>query len=107
MRGSFLLVGLVLAASSVVTADQPDKKSDKKKKSATSADHRGLPDLDKPLPNGIRFGNKITQRYKVGVVITAPGGPCAGVYATIPVPTDWPEQQVKIVAEEISPSVKE
>ena len=102
-----LLLGVVLTVGSVAIAAQSDKKADKKKKPAAPADERGIPALDKPLPNGIRFGNKVTQRYKVGVIITAPAAPCAGVYATVPVPTDWPEQQVKVVAEDISPSVKE
>jgi hypothetical protein len=107
MRLPFLVLGVSLVAVCVVAADKSDKKTDKKKKTADSAADRGVPQLDQPLPNGIRFGNKVVQRYKVGVVITAPGAPCAGVFATVPVPTEWPEQQVKIVAEEISPSVKE
>lgn len=38
-------------------------------------------------------------------MVQARTGPCAGVFCTIPVPTDWPEQDVKVVDEKISDSV--
>lgn len=54
---------------------------------------------------GVRLGDSTTHKRKVGVIINAVGGPCLGLYATAPLPTDWPEQQVKIINEEFSPSV--
>jgi hypothetical protein len=45
------------------------------------------------------------RRWKMGVIVRARGGPCAGLCATVPVPTDWPEQQVKVVDEAMSPQV--
>jgi hypothetical protein len=57
-------------------------------------------------PGGPGLGEFTPQRYRVGVVVTAEGGPCAGIYATLPVPDDWPEQRVKIVEEKVSPEVK-
>jgi hypothetical protein len=51
-------------------------------------------------------GDVRTLKYKVGLVVTAEGGPCGDLYATLPVPADWPEQRVKIVAEEVSPAVR-
>ena len=55
----------------------------------------GGPKLDKPL----------TKKWQVGVKVRAVGGNVAGLFGTIPVPTDWPEQQVKVVAENVSPQV--
>lgn len=52
------------------------------------------------------LGDVRTQRYRVGVSVTAEGGPCRGIYATLPVPADWPEQRVQIVQEDISPDVR-
>jgi len=49
---------------------------------------------------------QLTQRWQAGAVIQAMGGPCGGLFGTISVPTDWPEQQVKVVEEDISPSVR-
>jgi hypothetical protein len=63
------------------------------------------PEVPEALPNGIRFGEQLTQRWKVGMTIQAPAGPCGGVRGTAPIPTDWPEQSVRIVEEDFSPHV--
>ena len=57
-------------------------------------------------PNGIRLDKSYSKRYIVGVVITAEGGACKGLYGTVPVPSDWLEQQVSIVDEEITSQVQ-
>ena len=57
-------------------------------------------------PGGIRFGEKRTHRLQIGVIITAGSRNCTGLKASVPVPTEWPEQSVKIVDEEVTPSVK-
>lgn len=49
----------------------------------------------------IRLVNPVTQRWQVGMIVEAPGA-CTGIVATVPVPRPWPEQQVKIVEEDIS-----
>jgi len=46
------------------------------------------------------------MRWRVGVSVTAAGGPCQGIVASFPVPVEWPEQEVKVVNEEVSPLVK-
>jgi transglutaminase-like putative cysteine protease len=40
------------------------------------------------------------------VQVRALGGPCGGLFGTIAVPTDWPEQTVRIHKEDITPNVK-
>ena len=55
---------------------------------------------------GPRSDRQSVQKLKIGVVIKAVGGPCKGIYATLPVPTDWPEQKVQVLEEDVSPSVK-
>ncbi len=45
------------------------------------------------------------ERIRVGVMVNAAGGPVFNVVATAPVPTDWPEQTVKLVNEDISSTV--
>jgi hypothetical protein len=39
-------------------------------------------------------------------MVVAEGGPCRGIYATLPVPADWPEQKVQVVQEDVSPDVR-
>ncbi|MFW6168844.1 MAG: transglutaminase-like domain-containing protein [Planctomycetota bacterium] len=43
-----------------------------------------------------------TQRWRTGVRVSARGAPCFGVHGTFSVPVDWPEQDVKVVEENIS-----
>jgi transglutaminase-like putative cysteine protease len=53
--------------------------------------------------NGARLGKAVTQCWQIGLTVKA-AGPCSGVYATTPLPVDWPEQTVKVVSEEIVPA---
>ncbi len=57
-------------------------------------------------PAGQQLEQQLVQRYQVGVIIRAGAMPCAGLTGSAPVPMDWPEQQVRIVDEEISPDVR-
>jgi hypothetical protein len=56
-------------------------------------------------PGGVALDKPLTQRWQVGVVIHATGGPSSDLFGTLPVPTDWPEQTVRVVAEDVSPLV--
>lgn len=78
---------------SVVEKEKPTRKKGK----ATSADPTAHLDM----------GTMETEQWKVGVKITARGGNCSGLFATIPVPTDWePEQIVRVVKEDFSSEVR-
>ena len=56
--------------------------------------------------NGVRFGESTTHKYQAGVVIKAVRGSCKGLFATVPVPLAWPEQDVQVIEEDTSPEVK-
>lgn len=45
-------------------------------------------------------------QMQVGIIVHSTGSPLKGVQGSTPVPIDWPEQQVKIIAEESSPQVR-
>ncbi len=53
-----------------------------------------------------RFGPAETQRFRVGVEITASRGQCRNVLAMIAVPFACPEQDVQILEEQLSPEVR-
>lgn len=55
---------------------------------------------------GVQLGEPVKQKWRVGLTIRAVGGACNGMYATIPVPTTWPEQDVELVNEEVSKQVR-
>jgi hypothetical protein len=55
--------------------------------------------------SAIQLGPTQMRQLKVGVRIKA-RGPCRGIEASIPVPMDWPEQEVQIIDEDVSPDVR-
>jgi transglutaminase-like putative cysteine protease len=57
-------------------------------------------------PGGPKQGVAQSHRYKAGVVVRAVGGPCRAIKGYVPIPMEWPEQTVKVVEQEVSPSVK-
>ena len=57
--------------------------------------------------NGPRLDPPKVQYLEVGVVITAEAGTCRDILCTVPVPLDCPEQQVRVVNEDVSPLVSE
>jgi hypothetical protein len=57
---------------------------------------------DSSNDKGPKLDREVTARVQVGVIIKATGGTLQRVIATAPVPTDWPEQRVKIVNEDVS-----
>ncbi len=59
-----------------------------------------------PAASGPRLGGSGMLRYRVGLRVVAEGGPCRDIYATLPVPTDWPEQQVRLVDEDTSTDIR-
>jgi hypothetical protein len=52
--------------------------------------------------DGQKTGDTKVTRYRAGMILKATGGPCQGASGFVPVPYDWPEQQVTTVSEEIS-----
>lgn len=57
-------------------------------------------------PDGPKVGESQTTRYRAGMIVTASGGACRGLSGYVPVPTEWPEQLVSVVEEDISPEAK-
>lgn len=51
-------------------------------------------------------GRVVTERWRFGMVVAAEGGHYQKIAGNMAVPTDWPEQKVRIVDQEISPGVK-
>ncbi|MEN6559105.1 MAG: hypothetical protein ABFC54_13100, partial [Thermoguttaceae bacterium] len=57
-------------------------------------------------PSGIKTGESKMTRWQVGAVVKASGGACKTLSGYVPVPTNWPEQQVTTVAEDVGPEAK-
>ena len=56
---------------------------------------------------GPTLGDVREQPYRVGLTVIATGGPCRGIYASLPVPAEWPEQKVEITGEDVSAEVRQ
>src|SRR5438034_166391 len=56
---------------------------------------------------GPRLGTQQTHMLRIGMVVTAQGGPCQGIVGTGAVPTEWPEQHVEEGMRDISASVRD
>lgn len=56
--------------------------------------------------HGARLGEARIQRMEVGIIVNGTGVPCKGIVGYMAVPDEWPEQQVTIVEEDVSPGVK-
>jgi len=62
--------------------------------------------LGEDAPPPPKRGESSVQRWRIGIVLTANGGAFRSITATSTVPIDWPEQRVRIAAEDLSPGVK-
>jgi len=61
--------------------------------------------LEEPAQPAEKSAAVETHKWEFGIAVRATAGPCNSVVGTFPVPADWPEQQVKVVSEQISPTI--
>jgi hypothetical protein len=63
---------------------------------------------EQKLPNdkGIRLGPATEFTWRVGITLTGKNARTASMFVTIPVPNDWPEQSVELLADDFSTSVR-
>jgi hypothetical protein len=79
----------------------------KKKSKPKSSDDNADADSSNKPDLGPKLGDTQVQQIKIGISITAEGGACEGIVATTPVPIDWAEQQVKVIEQDVSASVRD
>ena len=91
----------VLVALASISSAQP-KSAQPKSAQPKNAAAKGEKTAVVAAKNGIKLVKPSTQRWQVGVVVSARGGACVDMFATLPVPTDWPEQKVRVVDEDVS-----
>ena len=54
---------------------------------------------------GVKLGESQVERWRIGMIVSASGGPCSRMVGTTTVPMDWPEQRAKIVDQDLTPGV--
>jgi len=55
---------------------------------------------------GVALGESRVQKWQCGLVVSASGGACTGIVGYVPIPIDWPEQQVTVDEEDVSDGVR-
>ncbi len=106
-RRFVFLFALLLTPVALAQFDSPEAQPKTRLKARNAPQDPDDPDLaEKIAARGVQLGTAETQQWRCGVQVRAFGGPCAGIFGTIAVPTDWPEQSVKVTREEITPNVR-
>lgn len=99
---SLLLASLVvcgLAAQPARAQIRPDKPSaDKLSSGPTSAGASSAAD--------VRYGDPVVIKYRVGAEVTADHGACRNLLLVVAMPLECPEQQVRLVDEDVSSGVE-
>lgn len=93
------LYALVHLADAARAQDAPKAKGKK---------FEAAPKINPAVDNEIevRYGAEHVTTQRLGVRIKASAGPVKDAYGTLQIPTDWPEQTMRVVKEEISPGVR-
>lgn len=108
IRAALLAAALLFVASSAALPlfGQAARRPIGKAKPTDEEVRRELFATQQQSGRGIRLDKEVTVRYRVGVVVQAMGGPCRGLFGTVPIPTEWPEQQVTVIDEDITPNAR-
>ena len=57
-------------------------------------------------PKTFALGEAKTLYYRAGMTVSADTGPCQGLVGTLPVPRNWPEQEVRVAHEDVMPGAR-
>ena len=57
-------------------------------------------------PKGPKLGEAKVLKWQAGVIVTAASGPCTGIVGYAPLPVAWPEQEISVAEEDISPACR-
>lgn len=109
-RGShvkrFAPLALIVSLSAMFSSPMPLWAQDapKAKSKKAEAAPKVNPAVDNELD--VAYGAEHVTTQRLGVRIKAIAGPVKDAYGTLQIPTEWPEQSVRVVKEDISPGVK-
>ncbi len=76
-----------------------------KKTASPKAKKKKKKDKDEPVVSPLTFSNPVRAKWKVGVRVIGTSKSARNMLVTIPVPNQWPEQRVSMVAEDIPPQI--
>ncbi|MFO0915527.1 MAG: transglutaminase-like domain-containing protein [Pirellulales bacterium] len=106
---AFVQIARIVSLAALAVALQPGFASAGPARSANqphAAEGRPRPEVSDSRGSW-RLGEPKKQRLRVGVEIAAQGSPLRGVLATLPLPINWPEQEARVIDEDISENVQD
>lgn len=122
MRATFLLAGLTAIVLAPLAWGAPETGSQPASKKSEKAADNEQPTVETPATRGrfrlrpkdryslpdpaIELAEPRTYRLKVTVRIQATESPVRNIVATCPIPMNWPEQEVRLLSEEMSPHAR-
>lgn len=96
--GNFLICLLAIGFMSQVGIAQGKNSSKKKKDSGETKSEEPR----EPSPADITFYAPRKMSMKFGLHFEALDNNCTAIHATLPIPTDWPEQKIEVTAQQIT-----
>jgi hypothetical protein len=102
----FLLM-LMVAGAAVAQNEKPRSPLDQSNSTVNPLSPPSAGSSSSPLANsaassyGVRIGEARVVRYQIGAKIKTGAGAFTGVTVRLPVPNEWPEQRVSVIAEEL------
>lgn len=100
--------GWGIAAGGTTWSQDPKPTTDGKPEDAVSsaarrAGKRGVEDKELEPESILTYTDPKVQRYRCGLQLDTGRANCRGIVTTFPIPREWPEQQVRLVDQQISP----
>lgn len=99
---SLAMAASLLAPAQLAIAVQNDSKALAKPETDSGSDS----DSGSNASAAISFGEASTNRWRVGAQLLGGTRSCKNLLVTIPVPTDWPEQEVRLHKENFPPEIR-
>ena len=79
--------------------------ADQEKTSSAKTKKKKKKGKEEPFVSPLTFTNPVRAKWKVGVRVIGTSKSARNMLVTIPVPNQWPEQRVSMVAEDIPPQI--
>lgn len=94
---------------SLANAPKATDKAEKPSKTGTNGPkkEKSGPESVFSADNTALLGTASKKKYRYGMEFEArPGGECSDLFGSVPIPTDWPEQKVRLIEETFPPDAK-
>lgn len=104
-RLCWIVVAATLIAAGNWSFAQPADEQAKPAEEPAKAAAEPVKPTEEPAKPAEATPESQTHKWEFGISVRAIAGSCSEVHGTFPVPADWPEQQAKVINEQITPGI--